>query len=219
MNTEPADILPPEAELAVAWSPPKVRAAFSILLQLDRRLAKIVARTTEPMLGQMRLAWWRDVLKQSPAQRPRGDAVLDQIGALWSGREESLIAMVDGWEILIGEDRLGPDDVNAFAGGRAAPFVSFAGQGDSAGSQRAEQAARCWALVDVAVGVSDPEERALFLEAATACSTKGGRFPGDLRGLAVLEALARRALRNNGAPLMAGRGAALAALRAAIFLT
>nr|WP_296716483.1 hypothetical protein [Erythrobacter sp.] len=179
-----------------------------------------MSRTTEPMLGQMRLAWWRDVLKQSPAQRPRGDVVLDQIGALWPSREESLIAMVDGWEILIGENRLGPDDVNAFAGGRAAPFVSFAGQGDSAaGSQRAEQAARCWALVDVAVGVSDPEERALFLEAATVCSTARGRLPGDLRGLAVLEGLARRALRNDGAPLMAGRGAALTALRAAIFLT
>ncbi|MEQ5786617.1 hypothetical protein J3454_01780 [Erythrobacter sp. NFXS35] len=189
------------------------------MLQLDRRLARIVSRTTEPMLGQMRLAWWRDVLKQPLEQRPLGDAVLDGIGTLWSGHEESLIAMVDGWEILIGEEQLGPDDVTAFADGRAAPFVSFAGDPGGAVRQRVAQAARCWALVDVAAGVSNLAERALFLDAAKACSTARGRLPGDLRGLAVLEALARRALRNDGAPLMDGRGAALAALRAAIFLT
>jgi phytoene synthase len=190
-----------------------------VLLQFDRRLARIVSRTTEPMLGQMRLAWWRDVLKQPREQRPLGDAVLDGIGTFWSGHEEALIAMVDGWEILIGEEQLGPDDVTAFADGRAAPFVSFAGYLGGAERQRVEQAARCWALVEVAVGVSDPEERALFLDAARECSSRRGRIPGDLRGLAVLEALARRALRNDGAPLMAGRGAALTALRAAIFLS
>lgn len=218
MTPADQDILPPESELALAWSPPKVRARLSALLQLDRRLARIVSRTTEPMLGQMRLAWWRDALKQSLEQRPRGDAVLDEIGAQWSGHEDPLIAMVDGWEVLLGEEQLGPENVDAFARGRAAPFVSLVRDAGDAVIFRVEKAARCWALTEVAVGVSDPAERALFLDAARACSTARGRLPIDLRGLAVLEALSRRALRGDGAPLMAGRGAALTALRAAIFL-
>ena len=37
-----------------------------------------MARTTEPMLGQMRLAWWRDALGKPVDERPRGDAVLTQ---------------------------------------------------------------------------------------------------------------------------------------------
>jgi phytoene synthase len=44
-------------------------------------------------------------------------------------------------------------------------------------------------------------------------------LPKTLRGLAVLEALALRALRRGGRPLMEGRGAPLTAFRAAIFLT
>ena len=87
MTSENPESLPPEAELALAWSGPKVRAPLSTALQLDRRLARIVSRTTEPMLGQMRLAWWREALNRPLADRPRGDAVLDAIGRDWAGRE------------------------------------------------------------------------------------------------------------------------------------
>ena len=76
---EDPDILPPEAQLALAWSHAKVRGPLSIALQLDRRLARIVTRTSEPMLGQMRLAWWREMLGKPASDRPRGDAVLDGV--------------------------------------------------------------------------------------------------------------------------------------------
>ncbi|MEE4317418.1 MAG: hypothetical protein V2I74_10605 [Erythrobacter sp.] len=218
-TTEPADALPAEADLAVAWSPARVRAPLSTFLQLDHRLARIVARTTEPMLGQMRLAWWRDVLRQPPAERPFGDVVLDGIGRHWQGREAGLIALVDGWEILIGAERLGADEAASFASGRAAPFVSLVGKATVSACDRTGQAAKLWALADAAAGISDVGERRVFLDAARNIGTPRGRLPAEMRGLAVLEALARRALRNDGAPLMAGRGASLAALRAAIFLS
>jgi phytoene synthase len=32
------------------------------------------------MLGQMRLAWWREALGKPLADRPRGDEVLDAVG-------------------------------------------------------------------------------------------------------------------------------------------
>ena len=109
VNAPPPDPLTPEAELAVAWSRPKVRGPLSMALQLDRRLARIVARTTEPMLGQMRLAWWREALAKPPGDRPRGDLVLDGISLHWAGHEAGLLPLVDAWEVLVTADRLGPE--------------------------------------------------------------------------------------------------------------
>jgi phytoene synthase len=217
--TESPDILLPEARLALAWSPPKVRAPLSIALQLDRRLARIVSRTNEPMLGQMRLAWWRDALSTPPAARPRGDAVLDAIGAHWHGREAALATMVDGWEVLVTAERLCPADIAAFAAGRSAFFATLNEDTADGNAERAAAAGWRWALADAAAGISDPAERAALVEAGLAHRGEGGRMPRALRGLAVLDALALRALRRGGRPLMEGRGAPLAAMRAAIFLT
>ena len=71
------ETLPTEIELALAYTPRDRREAMRVAFELDRRLARIVAATTEPMLGQMRLAWWRDILAKPVDERPRGDVVLD----------------------------------------------------------------------------------------------------------------------------------------------
>ncbi|MBI1401709.1 MAG: hypothetical protein GC147_00660 [Porphyrobacter sp.] len=213
MTRDSDDILAPEAALALAWSPAKVRAPLRTFFQLDRRLARIVARTSEPILGQMRLAWWRDMLAAAPGERPSGDAVLDAVGADWRGGEAALSALVDAWEVLVVADRLGPDEVAAFAAGRAAPFVALAGD---AVARPVSAAARCWALTDAAPAISDPSERALFIDAARAAGAESAHLGRDMRGLAVLAALSRRALRQGGRPLMEGRGASLVAMKAAI---
>lgn len=218
MTPEAPDPLPPEAELALAWSGPNVRAPLSMALQLDRRLARIVGRTHEPMLGQMRLAWWREALGKPVAQRPRGDAVLDGIGEHWQGREAFLVQMVDGWEVLVTAQNLEPAEAEAFGTQRGAFFAALPDeQADAALAARLAAAGRRWALADAAAGVSDPGERAVLVEAGLATVSPSLRIPRGLGGLAVLESLARRALANGGRPLMEGRGASLAALRAAIF--
>jgi len=218
VTEDASELLPPEAEIALAWSSPKVRGPLSMALQLDRRLARIVARTTEPMLGQMRLAWWRDALARSVAERPRGDAVLDGLGVHWAGKESALVAMVNAWEVLVTADQLGPDEIAGLAAGRGAFFAALAEPdfGDAV-AERLAAAGRCWALADAASGVSDESERAALVAAGCAVGRPAGRVPASLRGLAVLEALARRALRRGGRPLMEGRGAPLTALQAAIF--
>lgn len=217
MTADPSDTLLPEAELALAWSPPMVRGPLTTALQFDRRLARIVARTTEPMLGQMRLAWWRDALGMPVAERPRGDAVLDGLGQHWAGHEAALIAMVEGWEVLVTAEQLGRSEIEAFGSQRGA-FFNALHDGSSA-SDRIAAAALRWALADAAAGVSDDGERKLLIETGLVRTDAAGRLPKSLRGLAVLEALALRALRRGGVPLMDGRGASLTALRAAIFLT
>lgn len=219
MNAESPEPLPPELDLALAWTPPKVRAALTTAFQLDRRLSRIVARTSEPMLGQMRLAWWRDALGQPVADRPRGDAVLDSIGAHWAGREAALIAMVDGWEVLVTADSLGPEDIATFGAKRAEFFGALHDDRGKAATGRVAAAAFRWSIADAATGVTDAGEKAALIEAGLAPADTSGRLPNVLRGLAVLEALSLRALRRGGSALMEGRGASLAAMRAAIFLT
>jgi len=213
---EPTDPLSPDAELALAWSRPEMRGPLGAALHLDRRLARIVARTNEPMLGQMRLAWWREALGKTVGERPSGDAVLDAVGLHWQGREAYLLPMVDAWEILVTTERLSPEEAMRFGAGRGAFFGALAACGTTP-TERLEAAGACWALADAAAGVSDQAERALLVEAGLASAGSYRRFTGKLRGLAVLDALARRALRRGGRPLMEGRGAPLAALRAAIF--
>lgn len=219
MQSGDPDTLPPEAELALAWTPVAVRAALSAALGLDRRLARIVARTTEPMLGQMRLAWWREALSKPVAERPRGDVVLDELGQQWADREAALIAMVDGWEVLVSADALGPKEIAGFGVGRGAFFGALVSELPRTDQDRVAAAAFRWAVADAATAVSDPDERAQLIAAGPTRGDDGGRLPRDLRGLAVLDALARRSLRRGGLPLMDGRGASLAALRAAIFLS
>ncbi|MET4133269.1 phytoene synthase [Porphyrobacter sp. MBR-155] len=218
MTDDRLDPIPPEADLALAWSPAKLRGPLTTAFQLDRRLARIVAHTTEPMLGQMRLAWWREALAKPPSERPRGDAVLDAIAEHWAGREAALIAMVDGWEVLVTAEQLGPLEVEAFGTQRAAFFNALHDDRSRVDHDSVAAAASRWAIADAAAGVSDGSERALLIEAGLARAGEGGRLPRELRGLAVLDALALRALRRGGRPLMEGRGASLAALRAAIFL-
>lgn len=216
--TEPAaDPLPHEADLALAWCGAAVRGPLAAALRLDRRLARIVGRTGEPMLGQMRLAWWRDALGRPVGERPRGDAVLDAIAVHWQGREAALAAMVDAWEVLVTAERLGPEEAGALGRGRGAFFAALAPDAGPAERRRLEAAGRRWALADAAAGFSDEAERAVLVAAGLAEAGGTGRIPRDLRGLALLEGLALRAMGRGGRPLMEGRTAALAALRAAIF--
>lgn len=199
--------------LALAHSPAALRGPLRIFFELDARLVRIVAGTREPMLGQMRLAWWRDMLAQEVGARPRGDGVLDGIGVYWLGHEAALAALVDGWEeMLAGE--LTREEAERFGSGRAEPFAALArmAQLDPASVLAP---ARRWALVDAALHVNDGAERDALLTLAREAAPSP-RLARPLRGLSVLDALARRSLARGGRPLMEGRAAGLVAARAAI---
>lgn len=215
-GTEAGEALPPEYELALNYTPATMRDAACCYLSLDRRLAQIVGQTSEPMLGQMRLAWWRDMLSAPIAERPKGDIVLEGAATHWAGHEQALIALVDAWEEMLAEPPLPRDAALRFAEGRAAGFLELAEiaalQLDMTPYDHAGQA---WALADAAAHVPDGEERELLLDCARSIPSMP-RYPKILRGAAVLDALAHRAIAKGGRPLMEGRGAALTALKAGL---
>ena len=216
MTGSPDEILSPEVQIALAHTRPNVRGALRIFFELDARLARIIAATTEPMLGQMRLAWWRDMLNNPIGERPSGDVVLDGIGRHWEGREPELIALVDGWEHMLAPAPMVEDDAVGFAKGRSAGIIA-ALSAVHAPEPALEAAALIWAFADMAAKVTLDEERALMIELGQSQQASRKRLPRTARGLAVLSALGARALDRGARPLMEGRGASLLATRAAIF--
>jgi phytoene synthase len=203
--------LPPPQRLALSYAPSAARVPTLALLALDARLGAAVRQRREPVLAQMRLAWWREMLGSNPAAWPAGEAVLE---LLRDWRDPgALVPLVDGWEALLGET-LDAAMASAFAGGRGAAFGGLARElGHDA--QAASARARLWALGDLAANLSDPAERAAVIETAAGLPPCPG-LPRALRPLTVLAGLARRSLARGGAPLLDSPQAMLRAVRLGI---
>lgn len=211
------DLVPMPQRLALTHAPAAARPAFACFFLLDDRLARIVATVREPMLAQMRLAWWRDRLGEARELRPKGDPVLDAIGVHWQGEEAALVALVDGWEELLGEAPLSETAFERFADGKAEGFAAcarFAGAADQAVAARL--AGRLYALGDCLPRLSDPVERARLQEIAAANPPRPSPMPRSLRPLAILAGLGARVLHRGEGPLFGDRASALLATRLGI---
>ncbi|WP_129523553.1 hypothetical protein [Pelagerythrobacter rhizovicinus] len=207
------DLLPLPQRLALNYAPARIRAQTAALFALDARLGELVAKANEPLLAQLRLAWWRDELGKPQPGRARGDPVLDSL-ELWGGEEHALIGLVDGWEQLVGDAPLPGAALEAFAAARAEAFAALARlAGEARAEANARDAGRDWALADLAARVSDEHERRTALRLAGEGERRVPRLPRVLRPLAVLRGLAHRASARGGAPLVARRRDILAALR------
>ncbi|MEP3723688.1 MAG: hypothetical protein ABJM59_05815, partial [Parasphingorhabdus sp.] len=62
--------LEPLQRLIVAYAKPSDRSRFALLFALDSRFAEILRSTSEILIGQIRLTWWRDVLTKPATERP-----------------------------------------------------------------------------------------------------------------------------------------------------
>ncbi|WP_324827354.1 squalene/phytoene synthase family protein [Qipengyuania zhejiangensis] len=212
------DDAPPEVRVAIAHAPAELRGAVRTMLALDRQFASILATTSEPMLGQVRLAWWRDRLTEPLETMPKGNPLLEAISATWGPSRVSLAPLADGWEALLVADDLDDATIFRFAEGREAAWSGLAGLArQGARTNAIRQAARVWALGDLASNISDPDEKALVLSHAETLAQAALVLPRKLRPLAILGSLARRSLALGGAPLLGDRGAALTAFRVGIF--
>lgn len=205
------------SRVALAWAAGGTRSLLVPLFALDERLGRIIAVAREPMLAQLRLAWWRDRLGEAQNSRPGGDPVLDALGAQWRGEEPALVALVDGWEELLGDAPLGEAGFERFAEGKAAVFAAAARlSGQARHAQAAQDAGRRYALGDCLARLSDPLERERLRAVAGRFGNKPIRLSGRLRSLAILGGLGDRVLRRGEGPLFGDRGSALLATRLGI---
>lgn len=99
---ESQDQLPAPYRLALAYAPRVSRGQWRALLELDHRLGQLVRQAREPILAQLRLAWWRDRLREAPESRPKGQPTLALL-ACWAEQSAALVALVDGWEAMLAD--------------------------------------------------------------------------------------------------------------------
>jgi phytoene synthase len=68
--------------LATLYAPSAIRAAMHAVNAFDLELVQVVRTTTEPMLGQIRLAWWRERLQSIASDAPvPGQPVIRSLAA------------------------------------------------------------------------------------------------------------------------------------------
>jgi 15-cis-phytoene synthase len=173
--------------------PATIRPAFATLWNLDLALTDVVATTTEPALGAIRLAWWRERLEEldedaTPAE-PRLRAISRQLlGRGIHGKE--LARLEDAWLPLFEPFPWG----EAQAEGLKLRGRILFGIGARLLGEQAEEGAMAgevWSLVDGARHCSDERSR-IFLsgEAAHALIRLPGKIRRKLRPLTVLAAVA-----------------------------
>lgn len=212
VDIELIEQLPLEQRLALAYAPKWCRSDQLNLLLFENEMGGILRKASEPIIAQMRLAWWRDSLNKSPEQRPRGNVILDRLSG-WADEKFFFIEAINGWESLLSE-RMESDFLQALVESRAAVWGALATR--LAGVEyrdRAAQAARIYVLADLAANLGDEEERDVALSIAHDGGMKVPSLPRALRSLAILAKLGARSLRAGGRPLLDGPGSGLLAMR------
>jgi phytoene synthase len=212
MSTGSLDILPPPQRLALAYSPASTRAHLLALLAFDARLGTAIRQANEPIMAQMRLAWWRDQLRLEADARERSDELVAALDKL-AGMRGALFALIDGWEGILGEflDNHAIGEFVSARGRALAALGRLAGAPDP--TELIEKAGTRWALADLAAGLSDGAERGLALGLARELGDEQVPLSRAMRTLAVLDGLARRSLARGGGPLLAGPASGLRAIR------
>ncbi|SFG28498.1 phytoene synthase [Novosphingobium sp. CF614] len=186
--------LPTISRLALAYAPGPARLPTLALLGLDARLAGLLRHSREPMLAQLRLAWWRESLGRDQGEWPEGEPLLAALRS-WNGEHKALTALVDGWEALTGPAPLPGEALAAMARGRGEAFAALArALGREAEAEAASRLGEQWGLADLAVRLGDPRERAEAAALAGAGKGPRPRLSRRLRPLLVLHALAHRRL-------------------------
>jgi phytoene synthase len=174
-----------ELWLATLYAPADVRPALSALFALDRVLAEVPGSVSDPMVGAIRLAWWREALAALDGGAPPDEPHLQAAAALLLPRG------ISGAELAGLEERWG---------------ARLAGDVDAAGERAAEAegGARLFGLASRLLG-GEPGAG----EALGRCWAVGGvvprPVPGVLRPLLALAVLGVR----DGEDAAAGRARAV----------
>lgn len=184
----------------------------------DAQLAKVARTTRERAIGQMRLVWWSDVIEDPSGVKGQGEPVVDALRATGGMAAPGLVAMIDGWEVLVVDAEIDAQGLRDYATGRGGGlFRALAGQDDAPDWLVA--AGQVWALWDLAGHVEEPAlaDAALALARDLSPLVDRARWPAAWRPLRIAFTLARQDVaEGRGAPRGMSRGQAFRLLRIAL---
>lgn len=128
------------------YAPAELRPALFALHGLDLEMASVVAATSEPMIGEIRLAWWREALAGLDAGVVPAQPLLEVLAkeALPRGVTGAALAeLEDRWIGLIGSDDV--PDAHIAGGGLLFALAARLGGDDEELARRIGEA---WAAGD-----------------------------------------------------------------------
>ena len=188
--------LDPDRTLVLAYVPAARRAAVEALWRLDSALASVLSTGREPLVSQIRLAWWREALEKLDTARAPGEPVLQGLAAhvLTAGISGTeLAAMEAGWAVLLSSDPLRAADLDRYSSARGGLLFRCTARllGESLPAPGVEAGGAAWALVDLARHSAGEADAEAALDAVRA-SPAARRWPSRLRPLGMLAVLAAR---------------------------
>lgn len=142
----------PDRYLTVLAGPRRQAEALFALYAFNLELARTAEVVREPLLGEIRLQWWRDAL--APEAAPRHHPVTDALAPLLAAgalQADELLALVEARERDL--DKAPPPDMSAFlrycdetAGTLNALAARLTGA-SAAAQERARKIGRAWAIL------------------------------------------------------------------------
>jgi phytoene synthase len=188
------------------------------LYAFDHELERVRSVTSQPMLGEIRLAWWREAVEEAFAGKiPRAHPTVQMLSAAIARRElppDAFFAVIEARARDLDAAPLGEADALAYADAAAAPIMRLAARVlDPAADADLSSFARAWAVARLKVaGRLAPEVDAprivtaalaaaprlsadafpAVAHAALAAAYAGGRAPSALaKRLSLVRAVAR----------------------------
>lgn len=163
----------PLQRLALSYAKTAEKKRIDWLFQLDCRLGDNLRQTREPMLAQLRLAWWRDMFLKDPGEWPRGEMLFTIAGEL--EREQPAIvaesvSIIDGWEHLLDDLPWSEATIAAYADLRGGTLFRLAAgtERDDPAAESVNAAGAAWAAWDAAANAPDQQSAACAIAAGRA---------------------------------------------------
>ncbi len=187
--------------LALSYVPAARRPALAALWRLDAALGAVLAGGREPLISQIKLAWWREALEKLDQAPPPAEPVLEGVARQVLPRGvsgASLAGMEEGWTAVLPSEPLTGATLHAFAAERGGRLFGYSARLLGGSEELAALGGEAWALVDLARRTGSETEALAALEAARAIAIPRS-WPVPLRPLGMLAMLARRDAERRGA--------------------
>jgi 15-cis-phytoene synthase len=187
----------PDVAVALGSAPEPQRTALQALWALDAALGKVLATGREPMIGRIRLAWWREALERLDREPPPKEPVLEGVARhlLPAGITGAELALMEGaWSAILTQEPVTQEELASYVEKRGALMFGIAARLLGAEAPSAAAAGETWALVDLARHSSEPHDVEAALTAARARALPR-HWPKPLRPLGMIAVLTARDLK------------------------